>query len=754
MKDGMVVRSTPRPERLLAKSTPPMGLRKHTAMVLVAAEGLLDARAMASLRAIGLPPDWEARLRRVVRLGAFVHDLGKCSDHFQRMLRGSNEPQLLRHEALSAWLARPEGPLGPWLVAAVDDPRELDVAAIAASGHHRKFPPSPREADPLTLLLSHADFASTCALGHKLGLPIPPVLADLVIERPARVLRAVDDWDERVGQELGRSWLRLLSVAKALVIAADVAGSALPTARSAQERKPQWILDQLDRRDDEAAARVVQTRLVGRALRPFQKRVQDCDAPVVLVQAGCGGGKTVAAYAWAARQHPGRRFWITYPTTGTTTEGYRGYVQDADVRGRLEHGRRTVDVRIFEIEERPDASRDDADDEVLRRSARGLDRLDALRTWGADVVTCTVDTVLGLLVDQRRGLYAWPSLCDAAVVFDEIHAYDERLFGLLLRFLRDLPGVPALLMTASLPRARKQALDEVVSAVHGRALPLIEGEADVEELPRYTLERRTAPPDEAVAHMLGCDRKVLWVCNTVGRALATAQRLAGFGPIVYHSRFRYIDRVDRHGEVVDAFARPGPALAVTTQVCEMSLDLSADLLVTDLAPVPALVQRLGRLNRRSHPDRPEEVKRCVVLPFSGLPYEQGLVEANAWIDRLGEGRPLGQRDLVRAWQADDPGGSSRPVEQAIWLDGGMATIPQPCRLASPGLTVLRQHDADDVASGRSPLAEMVLPMPPPPRRFAQQWRAWPRVLGVPVAPHEAIDYDDRRGGRWRDLEDR
>lgn len=735
-------------DRLLAKSTPPMGLRKHTALVLAAAEALLDARATASLRAVGLPLEWEDRLRRVVRLGAFVHDLGKCSDHFQRMLRGSAKPQLVRHEALSAWLVRPGGILGEWLAGAVEDPRELDVAVIAAAGHHRKFStdlPS-RDADPLTVLLSHPDFMRTCALGHKLGLASPPALADVVLHRVKLVRDAVVDWDASLA--LGPKWRLLLAVAKALVITADVAGSALPAAAS-HERKPQWIRDQLGRCDPAAAARVVRHRLGGNALRPFQARVRDGSAPVVLVQAGCGGGKTIAAYAWAAAQHPGRRLWITYPTTGTTTEGYLGYLQGAEVEGRLEHSRASVDVELFDIDERVEGASAD-DGEVMVRCARGLDRLDALRHWGSDVVTCTVDTVLGLLVDQRRGLYAWPSLCDAAVVFDEIHAYDERLFGLLLRFLRDLPGVPALLMTASLPRARRQALDAVVLEVHQREMPVVEGEADAEALSRYTIERRSTDPVDDVVDALGRDEKVLWVCNTVSRALVTAKRLEHLGPLVYHSRYRYVDRVERHRDVVQAFDRPGPALAVTTQVCEMSLDLSADLLVTDLAPVPAMIQRLGRLNRRSPPKGP---KPCLVLPFEGQPYDRGLPEAEAWIVRLGERRALGQRDLVRAWEAYDPPAPPRSVVvDAIWLDGGMETTPRPCRDASPGLSVLRDSDAQDVRRRRRTVAEVVLPMPPPPGHLAKAWRGWDRVLGVPVAPPNTIEYDPRHGGRWRDQE--
>src|SRR5206468_4565028 len=89
-------------------------------------------------------------------------------------------------------------------------------------------------------------------------------------------------------------------------------------------------------------------------------------------------------------------------------------------------------------------------------------RLESLESWSTPIVACTVDTVLGLVQNNRRGLFAWPALVQSAFVFDEIHAYDNRLFGALLRFLRDLPGLPVLLMTASLPKAREMALRSVL----------------------------------------------------------------------------------------------------------------------------------------------------------------------------------------------------------------------------------------------------------------------------------------------------
>jgi CRISPR-associated endonuclease/helicase Cas3 len=519
---------------------------------------------------------------------------------------------------------------------------------------------------------------------------------------------------------------RLLALAKVLVLAADVAGSALPKAA---EKATAWIPIQLARRSTRSALEaLIARRLGGAQLRPFQENVAASDAPVTLVTAGCGSGKTLGAWAWAARQHPQRQFWMTYPTTGTATEGFRDYVHGADIEARLEHGRAVVDLEIFGL----------AEGDVMR----DRDRLDALRAWGVAAITCTVDTLLGLLQNQRKGLYAFPGIADAAVVFDEVHSYDERLFATLLRFLDDLPGIPALVMTASLPAARLAALRTLVARRHGRALHEVSGPPELEALPRYRFLDSETLPIALVGEALGRGEKVLWVSNTVGRCMASGAGLPG---LVYHSRFRYCDRVARHSAVIEAFRQPGPALATTTQVAEMSLDLSADLLVTDLAPVSALIQRLGRLNRRSTPEAPIPVRPFVVLPFAGAPYKRGSLEqASGWLSTL-RSRELSQRDLVMAWnqpavQPPAPGRSS-------WLDGGFHTDPVEVRLASPGITVLLEADARDVATGRRRAEEMALAMGPPPHGLDPA--AWRRVEYLPVVPEGLISYDPMRGAAWR-----
>lgn len=720
-------------------------LRGHLALVLAAAEQLLDVRGLESLMAAGLPESLLPRLRRIVRLGAFVHDLGKCSDHFQQTVRQKRAvPQLIRHEALSLWLCWPEQPLAQWLRPAVDSDVDYQLALLTAAGHHRKFLSAAFAGSDsgagtsITLLVSHPDFTASLRRGaDALGLPPPPLLdSPLTISVSRRSNPAADflRWQEEAEEAVpvNSENACLLAVSKALVLCADVAGSALPRGR----QRLKWISEQLTTRGSRAELlEVVTRRLGGSEPRPFQRQVAGTEAPIILVRAGCGSGKTAAAYLWAAEQHAGRQLWVTYPTTGTATEGFRDYVNGLDeLSPRLEHSRADVDLEIFGLRDGSEGARDQ-------------DRLDALRGWGSSVITCTVDTVLGLIQNQRKGLYAWPGLARSAVVFDEIHAYDEQLFGCLLRFLEALPGIPVLLMTASLPASRLDELRRLCQRVHKCPLAEVDGPADLEGLLRYRQEE-AEEPWPLVADCLDGGGKVLWVCNTVDSCIETADQASqrGMKPRIYHSRFCYHHRVQRHGEVISGFREPGSALAVTTQVCEMSLDLSADLLLTQLAPIPALIQRLGRLNRRSTPQKPAPVRPFVILPFTGPPYDPAAMEeARGWLAALA-GRDLSQKDLVAAWSPKDSGALARTP--SAWLDGRFQTLPASCRDSSPGITVLLPEHAALIKRGAARAAHWALPMNNPPGR-AEAWRQWDQVQYYPVPPAEAIRYDELRGAKWQ-----
>lgn len=748
-----------RPDEL---ELPSMRLLGHLTDVSKASIRVLDATADDQLRALGLDPNrYRERLRRCVVLAAAIHDLGKANDHFQPMVRGCRDvrqnPQGLRHEWVTILVLRE---LRPWLLAAVEG-SDVDFAVVewAVAGHHPAFHhQSPPRLCPagagaeIRVLADHGEFGPILEwLGQTFSLagnppairsrPWPLTGADNVFHtltswaKEARLA-----WEEQRKADPG--FARFVAAVKNTLVAADVGGSALPKAVPDELKRWDWITDSFAKvpRPGELQA-VVDERSRSFGYRDeererFQGAVATSTDRVTFVRAGCGTGKTLAAYLWARDRHPGSRLYFCYPTTGTATEGFRDYLHEPDVNADLFHSRRDVDFEII-LTTGPDAKDADKDEAI---------RVESLDAWATPIVACTVDTVLGLVQNNRRGLYGWPALAGAAFVFDEIHAYDDRLFGALLRFLRDVPGAPALLMTASLPAARREALANTIRAAHGIEMRPIAGPEGLETLPRYNkLEAANNEPLPAVRETLAADGKVLWVCNTVGRVMDAARDAADLDPLIYHSRFKYVDRVERHKKVIGAFKGDGPALAICSQVAEMSLDLSADLLVTDLATVPAVIQRLGRLNRRAM-KRSDPTKPLIVIePENHLPYTATDLEAcRAWLGKL---PPAGisQRQLADAWEdsADNP----PDLVPSAWLDGGPATTVSELREPSPGISVLMQEDVPRVQADRRSLGKYVLPMPPPPRGL--EWRNWGKERGVPIAEPGTIDYHEERGAEWR-----
>ncbi len=755
-------------ERLLAKSwwmdkdyPAAVTLPGHLADVHRATSQVLVATGAEQLLAVGLPPEKHLdRLKQIVLLAAAVHDLGKANDHFQGVVGNdpsrSGKPQGLRHEWVSLLMLQ-DAALRRWLLPAVRGCEQAwNVMLWSVAGHHRVPPPSCAAAgagSEIMFLMGCPDFRKCLEwLEELFDLPDEPpkttthkryfagggsVFPQIVHWR----VEATRQWEENFDEEEQQ----FLAVVKSCLIAGDVAGSALPRAVKDRREREEWIPKAFANIPPPGRIQaIVDRRRKAHSLFQFQEQIADSRSPVTFARAGCGSGKTLAAYQWAARQYPSRRLYFCYPTTGTATEGFRDYLHapEEEFDADLFHGRAKEDLELILGVEKDN---DDNEPDVVAR-------IESLDAWSTPIVACTVDTVLGLMQNNRRGMFSWPALAGAAFVFDEIHAYDEQLFGTLLRFLDALRGVPVLLMTASLQMGRLHALEETVKRLHGSMpiLPAVPLESELWK--RYhrqgAVDRRDALAE--VHNEVRRGGKVLWVCNTVNRVIAAADHAAQLNPRIYHSRFRYEDRVEGHKEVVAAFdpKEPGPVLACCSQVAEISLDLKGvTLLLTELAPVSAIIQRLGRLNRQASGNTPTR-PFIVVEPETAPPYtDEELETARLWLAALGEGR-LSQEDLARHWNTIDNGGEISLIE-VKWLDGGPLTEVGELRKASPGITVLLPDDAVAVREGRVPLARVVLPMPVPPSPWKIEWRSWPQVMGVPVVPPNAIDYDKKRGAKWR-----
>lgn len=214
-------------------------------------------------------------------------------------------------------------------------------------------------------------------------------------------------------------------------------------------------------------------------------------------------------------------------------------------------------------------------------------------------------------------------LTGSLVIFDKIHAYDAHVTALiveLVRVLRELGG-RCLFMSATFPRFLRELLEEAAGG--GLAVyrldkpPALDGWAhQFLCIPRHQLYWTHQPLEELVPFIVdhaqkGC--RVLVVANRVQQAQELFRKLRdrlGSGVELLHGRFTRRDRVMREQRILTALrgaVKTDLRVLVATQVVEVSLDVSFDVLVTELPPVDDLLQRLGRVNRYYEQERPAPV---------------------------------------------------------------------------------------------------------------------------------------------------
>jgi CRISPR-associated endonuclease/helicase Cas3 len=161
-----------------------------------------------------------------------------------------------------------------------------------------------------------------------------------------------------------------------------------------------------------------------------------------------------------------------------------------------------------------------------------------------------------------------------------------------------------------------------------------------------SLERSDCPADKPgkIAEMIldahRRETRTLVVVNTVKRAVELYQSIREKRPdatlALVHSRFRPADRIHAMEMILAPPGKHG-SICVSTQVVEAGVDVSATMLITDLAPWSSLVQRFGRCNRYGLDDNARVIWLDIDLSAKGaaLPYtEEELTEARAILNGL------------------------------------------------------------------------------------------------------------------------
>ena len=274
------------------------------------------------------------------------------------------------------------------------------------------------------------------------------------------------------------------------------------------------------------------------------------------------------------------------------------------------------------------------------------------RYLAAQIAVGTVDQAMLGALKVKNAHMRTACLARNLLVVDEVHASDAYMTEILAALLdaHRKAGGYALLMSATLGSvARRRWLGEseessLADAIHVH-YPAVSTQDAVTSAGENGQDKTV--DIAAIPIMADCDAvaqrameaaragaKVLVVRNTVDHAIRTqqaVQELAGRDdagllfaangvPTLHHGRFAADDRRLLDGRIEELLGRgrvSGGLVVVGTQTLEQSLDIDADLLITDLCPADVLLQRIGRLHRHQDNDasRPAGYAgpACIVL---------------------------------------------------------------------------------------------------------------------------------------------
>jgi len=204
----------------------------------------------------------------------------------------------------------------------------------------------------------------------------------------------------------------------------------------------------------------------------------------------------------------------------------------------------------------------------------------------------------------EKGIFEWTG---GYFIFDEIHAYEPGVFAqiiVLLEFVVKYLHVKVFIMTATLPGFLREKLEKAIGSYTD-----IQAEKELyKQFTRHKVILKDGLLSEnldLIQNDLDKGKKVLVVCNTVEQSQLAYSRLDSENKVLLHSSFNAMDRNTKEWELKKESVR----LLVGTQAIEVSLDIDYDVIYTEPAPIDALIQRFGRVNRR----RQKGICPCIVF---------------------------------------------------------------------------------------------------------------------------------------------
>lgn len=584
----------------------------------------------------------------IARFGAILHDIGKIHPTFQFRLTPEYKHgptcKPFRHELASLlFLHLFEPKIQPALI-------EMIV------GHHKSVKMDNKEMGILDLeeRLEQQVFDLHSAYWEEWSLIAFEILAYYgVVTRPISLDEARDTYFEVV--EYCQNVERGFSEWRGLLMAADHFGSALVYETESETKR---LFQKPDLRYYNRQGK----------LYPLSFKPANDPSPHTLVTACTGAGKT----DYLLRRCQGRVFY-TLPFQASINSMFERLKTD------LNESNPDLDIRVLHAASRLMTTGEKMEEKVLQGH------------MGSAVKVLTPHQLASMVFGTRGYEATLMDLRGCDVILDEIHTYTQITRSIVLKIVEMLKviGCRVHIGTATMPSVLTNRIRSILGSDEVFEMDLTNDELD--EFDRHIIHKVNTYEDTLpiIAEAILQNKKILVVTNQVKIAQERYRQLEDAYPdlsmMMIHSRFKrgkrgelekqlMGKRFDENNESIKEFNTGEDAcVVVSTQVVEVSLDISFDLMITDTAPLDALIQRFGRVNRKRPADPENKFKPIYVIAppendVDAMPYEVSILKAS--FEVLTNNELLHERDVQALIDSVFPTVDTIEIDKdAIFVEG-------------------------------------------------------------------------------------
>ena len=584
----------------------------------------------------------------------FLHDFGKAASGFQKQLvPKTGKPWGRRHEVLSLafvnWVFPEEHEDWIWIVSTIVSHHkdQAEIRGLYLPGIKPEYDPLPLmlEEIPDDVISALREWAFDAPSEWISGLGLQDAGIELLqladSESPqefrakglSRIKRALDAYTAfaRDLREVGSQTPRTLTALahRGVMMTADHSGSA---HAGTFPENPIPTPDDLAQKFNLPS------------LRPHQEDCKEKEGSIMFA-APTGSGKTEAALLWAARQGVDgkvpRLYYVLPFQASMNAMRNRLSKHFAEDNVGLQHGKSRFALYRMYLEQEDSPG-------VAARKAGAASRLTRLHYYPLRVLSPY--QMLSALYRLKGYESALTDVFSGLFVFDEIHAYEAKRLALILKMMEYLGrnyGAKFCVMSATFPNILKEWLSDAIPDL--QQLPVPDELFEEFRRHRVAMLEGELESDDGIQKILEAAREssVLVCCNTVRRAQGIYQRLKNVGKDLnielLHGRFNARDRLGKEQELLSQMStgtKPDArgTVLVATQVVEVSLDIDFDTIFTEPAPLDALLQRFGRVNR----GRRYSLREVYVFkePLESPIYDEVLVRRTVDLLERENGKPI------------------------------------------------------------------------------------------------------------------